>query len=82
MVEVEHTRLGLLSSGVVMYPEGHARNTSGNLASLLEHKFSRLAGLDVRDVAGLKRRLCNLAGKSAAEIRDLYSFEIDGVQSG
>ena len=44
--------LGTLSSGLVMYPEGHARNTSGNLAALLEHKFRRLAGLGVRDVDG------------------------------
>jgi 2-methylcitrate dehydratase len=79
-VEIEHKTLGTLSSGLVMYPEGHARNASGNLASLLEHKFRRLAGLGVRDVAGLKERVSNLAGKSAAEIRDLYHFEIDHVR--
>jgi len=79
-VEIEHRALGKLSSGLVMYPEGHARNESGNLASLLEHKFRRLAGLGVRDVAGLRQRLSGLAGKSAAEIRELYNFEIDRVQ--
>ena len=30
-LEIEHADLGRLSSGLVMYPEGHARNTSGNL---------------------------------------------------
>jgi 2-methylcitrate dehydratase len=79
-VEIEHRTLGVLSSGLVMYPEGHARNASGNLASLLEHKFARLAGLGVHDVAGLRARVSNLAGKSVAEIRDLYNFEIDHVR--
>jgi len=79
-VEIEHKTLGTLSSGLVMYPEGHARNASGNLASLLEHKFARLAGLGVRDAVGLKERMSNLEGKSAAAIRDLYNFEIDHVR--
>ncbi len=43
-LEIEHADLGRLSSGLVMYPEGHARNTSGNLDGLLEHKFRALAG--------------------------------------
>jgi 2-methylcitrate dehydratase len=79
-VEIEHRTLGTLSSGLVMYPEGHARNASGNLAALLDHKFGRLAGLGVRDVAGLAQRLSGLAGKSVGEIRDLYNFEIDHVR--
>jgi 2-methylcitrate dehydratase len=76
-LEIEHRTLGTLSSGLVMYPEGHARNTSGNLPVLLEHKFRNLAGLGVRDVSALQQRLTNLAGKSAAEIQQLYSFEIE-----
>jgi 2-methylcitrate dehydratase len=80
LVEIEHLTLGMLSSGLVMYPEGHARNSSGNLASLLAHKFDRLAGLGVRDLAGLRNRLSNLVSKSAEEIHDLYSFEIDHVR--
>jgi 2-methylcitrate dehydratase len=77
---VEHQTLGKLSSGLVMYPEGHARNTSGNLPDLLQHKFQKLAGLGVRDVAALAQRLTNLAAKSADEIRQLYSFEIEHVR--
>jgi 2-methylcitrate dehydratase len=79
-VEIEHRTLGTLSSGLVMYPEGHVRNTSGNLPSLLVHKFRRLAGLGVRDVDGLYQRMTELATKSAAEIRELYSFEIEHVR--
>jgi len=79
-VEIVHRTLGTLSSGLVMYPEGHARNTSGNLPALLEHKFHQLAALGVRDVAALQQRLTNLACKSPPEIHDLYSFEINHVR--
>jgi 2-methylcitrate dehydratase len=79
-LEIEHRTLGKLSSGLVMYPEGHARNTGGNLPALLEHKFRRLTGLGVRDVAALQRRVTNLADKSADQIRQLYSFEIEHVR--
>ncbi len=75
-LEIEHARLGQLSSGLVMYPEGHARNRSGHLEQLLEHKFRLLAGLGVPDVDGLYRRFDRLSEKSAAEIAGLYSFEI------
>ena len=34
-LEIEHATLGTLSSGLVMYPEGHARNTSGHLPAFL-----------------------------------------------
>ena len=62
-----------------MYPEGHARNTSGNLTELLEHKFRALAG------AGRRRRRRALSPlhaawptRSAAEIAELYDFQIRG----
>jgi 2-methylcitrate dehydratase len=79
-LEIEHTQLGRLSSGLVMYPEGHARNQSGNLNALLEHKFRLLAGLGVDDVDALYRRFTNLSSKSAADIAGLYDFEIRGCQ--
>jgi 2-methylcitrate dehydratase len=78
-LEIEHAELGKLSSGLVMYPEGHARNTSGNLAKLLEHKFRTLAGLGVKDVDALYRRFTGMANKSAREIAELYDFEIAGL---
>jgi 2-methylcitrate dehydratase len=79
-LEIKHRTLGTLSSGLVMYPEGHARNASGNLPALLENKFHRLASLGVSDVKALHRRLTNLSAKSPTEIRDLYSFEINHVR--
>jgi 2-methylcitrate dehydratase len=77
---IEHRTLGRVSSGLVMYPPGHARNASGNLENLLEHKFRQLAELGLRDVAALHARLTNLAAKSPPEIRQLYSFEIEHVR--
>jgi 2-methylcitrate dehydratase len=79
-LEIDHRQLGTLTSGLVMYPEGHARNTSGNLAALVKNKFRVLAGLGVRDVDAFYRRMTNLAAKTPAEIRDLYSFDIEHVR--
>lgn len=81
-LEIEHSDLGRLSSGLVMYPEGHARNTNDNLDVLLEHKFRLLAGLGVEDVAGLYRRFTGMAENSAAEIQDLYNFRIKNGEDG
>jgi 2-methylcitrate dehydratase len=78
-LDIEHDDLGSLSSGLVMYPEGHARNQSGNLPGLLEHKFRVLAGLGVKDVDALYRRFTGLEKKSAADIAALYDFEIEGM---
>jgi 2-methylcitrate dehydratase len=75
-LEIEHAELGRLSSGLVMYPTGHARNTTADLDALLNHKFRTLAALGVSDVDGLERRFTNLADKSAAEIAELNDFEI------
>lgn len=80
LLEITHRTLGTLSSGLVMYPEGHARNVSGNLPQLLQHKFRRLAGLGVPDADALHERLINLADKTPEEIRDLYAFPINNVR--
>jgi len=78
-LDIDHRTEGHLSSGLVMYPEGHARNTSGNLDGLLAHKFRLLASLGVEDVDGLHARFTGLAVKSAEEIRNLYDFTIRGA---
>src|SRR5262245_11925692 len=75
-IEIDHAALGTVSSGLVMYPEGHARNTSGNLDQLLTEKFVKLAGLGVHDSAALLKRVAHMSAKSAREIADLYCFEI------
>jgi 2-methylcitrate dehydratase len=79
-LEIEHAELGAVSSGLVMYPVGHARNESGLLDELLAHKFKLLANLAVDDADGLYGRFTNLAEKSASEIASLYDFTIRGVE--
>ncbi len=78
-LEIDHAELGNLTSGLVMYPVGHARNTSGQLDALLEHKFRLLASLGVDDVDGLYRRFAHMAAKSPLDIAELYNFEIRNV---
>lgn len=73
---VEHEQLGTLDSGLVMYPQGHARNQSGNLEAMLEHKFRVFAGLGVEDPDALRRRFSNLAEKSADQIASLMDFPL------
>jgi 2-methylcitrate dehydratase len=80
-VELAHAQLGPISSGLVMYPAGHARNTTCDLAALLEHKFRLLAGLGVEDTDALMRRFTNLASKSAQDIGELYDFKIRGLST-
>ena len=75
-LEMDVERVGRRSSGLVMYPEGHARNTSGRLPTLLENKFRRLASLGVRDVDALWSRFSNLAAKPVADVWSLYEFEL------
>jgi len=75
-LDIDHAELGTLSSGLVMYPVGHARNTGSELDGLLAHKFKQLAGLGVSDVDALYSRFTHMVDKSPAEIADLYDFEI------
>jgi 2-methylcitrate dehydratase len=77
-LEIDHAQIGLVSSGLVMYPAGHARNRSGDLDQLLAHKFRLLASLGVPDVDALYRRFTGTANKSAVDIAQLYDFEILG----
>ncbi len=79
MLEIDHHTLGHLTSGLVMYPEGHARSTGSNLPTLLNHKFRSLASLGVPDPAAIESRLTNLAQKSPIELTQLYSFPITGL---
>jgi 2-methylcitrate dehydratase len=78
-VELSHAKLGPLTSGLVMYPQGHARANAADLPSLLAHKCRLLAGAAVADVEALVKRFSDLKEKSAAEIANLYDFEIRGV---
>ncbi len=75
-LEIDHAGLGLLSSGLVMYPAGHARNTTADLDRLLAHKFRALAALGVADPAALHSRFSDLADKSAEQVQTLFDFDL------
>jgi 2-methylcitrate dehydratase len=79
-VEIHHATLGRASSGLVMYPTGHARGENESLERLLEHKFHLLTSRGVNRPDDLLRRLADLRDKSVAEIAELYSFEIANVR--
>ena len=78
-LELTHRRHGTFRGGLVMYPLGHARNQSDQLAALLDHKFDLLAALGVEDHRPLRDHLDQLDQLSPDEVRDLYSFAISGV---
>jgi len=73
-----------ISSGMVMYPSGHARNATADLASILEHKNRMLGDIVFSDRAtGDKfvKRLVDMKSASAAEVQGLYEFDWSAMKS-
>ncbi|MBX3363873.1 MAG: MmgE/PrpD family protein [Phycisphaeraceae bacterium] len=64
-------------SGLVMYPAGHARNTSADLKDLLFHKFVHMAGLCGHEPQALIARFGDLETKDAAHIQQLNDFPLE-----
>lgn len=64
----------LVESGLVMYPAGHARNTTADLHGILDHKFALLGALCPGDSKTATERSRNLGNLSAADLFDLYRF--------
>ncbi|GJM19933.1 MAG: hypothetical protein DHS20C14_21460 [Phycisphaeraceae bacterium] len=64
------------SSGMVMYPGGHARNTEAPLNDILAHKFKLLGDLCAEDAAPIIARFENLTSKTADDLRTMNDFEI------
>jgi 2-methylcitrate dehydratase len=63
-------------SGLVMYPTGHARNTTADLKGLLAHKFAALGGLASDKPGPIIAKLSDVGRKSAAEVARMYDFRI------
>lgn len=66
-------------SNLVMYPAGHARNTTANLKDILAHKAAKLGELGLPDgavVIDLVRRLERIGEMSVTEIGSIYDFEV------
>jgi 2-methylcitrate dehydratase len=67
---------GKYDSGLVMYPAGHARNTTADLRDILAHKFQLLGGLALEHPQPIIDRFNNLAKLSAKEVATLHDFDI------
>ncbi|MCH2148800.1 MAG: hypothetical protein MK095_05140, partial [Phycisphaerales bacterium] len=63
-IELQDGRM--LDSGFVMYPSGHARNTTCDLEHILDHKSMLLGALAMDDATELIDR-CNSVGSLSAE---------------
>ncbi len=63
-------------SGFVMFPAGHARNTTADLQDILKNKFATLGALATDDVDNLVARFSGVANKSAGEIESMYDFDL------
>merc|ERR1712151_168308 len=67
-----------ISSGMVMYPSGHARNTSADLKRILAHKNHMLGDIvfpSRADVDTFVSRLQGMKNLSAAEVQTIYDFD-------
>ncbi len=63
-------------SGLVMYPAGHARNTTADLKGILSHKWELLGALASNRPRDLVKRVEQVEGKSARQVAELYAFAI------
>ncbi len=63
-------------SGLVMYPAGHARNTTADLKGILAHKWEQLGLLATDEPRELIKRVERMERKSAREMAEVYGFEI------
>lgn len=63
-------------SGLVMYPAGHARNTTADLHDILAAKFDRLGRLALDDPKPVIDRLNAIGSLSVQELASLYDFRI------
>jgi len=64
-------------SGFVMYPAGHARNTTADLKGILKTKFERLGAIALKNPKPIIDRFNNLVNLSASDLANLHDFEIE-----
>merc|ERR1712154_545826 len=70
------------SSGLVMYPPGHARNTTANLKGLLDHKHKLLGSLVFKDAGAFEKFLTpivNLKTLPAEQLQSIYEFDFSAM---
>jgi len=70
------------SSGLIMYPPGHARNTTADLKALLTKKNQMLGDLVFKDKAAYEKfitPLIGIKGLSAADLQHIYEFDFSKI---
>lgn len=75
-VKITDASGNVMDSGLVMFPAGHARNTTADLNGILRHKFQLLGKLALPEgdnVDAYIDKLENLENLSAAEVAELYT---------
>merc|ERR1712226_1377696 len=73
-----------ISSGMVMYPSGHARNATADLKKILAHKNHMLGDIVFADrttVDSFVSKLVNMKSLSAAEAATVYDFDWSSMRS-
>ena len=63
-------------SGLVMYPSGHARNTTVDLEDILSHKSDLLGGLAMDNPNDVIARFTKIASLQENDIRNIMDFTI------
>mmetsp|Transcript_50911 Transcript_50911/g.115698 ORF Transcript_50911/g.115698 Transcript_50911/m.115698 type:complete len:567 (+) Transcript_50911:61-1761(+) len=72
-----------ISSGLVMYPSGHARDTAADLKGILHHKAQLLGGIAIEqdEFSGFHSRLVNMVDASAGDMQSIYTFDYNKLVS-
>lgn len=63
-------------SGLVMYPSGHARNTTADLENILAYKSTMLGELAMDDPSKAIATFESIASRSSAEMQSIMDFTI------
>jgi 2-methylcitrate dehydratase len=75
-VTITDSNAKTFDSGFVMYPAGHARNTTANLDDILNHKFQLMAKLASDTPNDILTRYSNIAQKSATDIATINNWDL------
>jgi len=74
----------VIKSGFVMYPPGHARNTSADLDAILAHKNVMLGDIVFSDAStrnGFVEKLQKMRTLSAPEMASIYDFDYASMRA-
>ena len=64
----------VFDSGLVMYPSGHARNTTADLEGILGEKMRRMGEIALADPGPVVDRFRNVGSLDAAALAEVHNF--------